>query len=233
VKISREDFRRPSIIALIAANLFPLVGVMFWHWDAFYVVLLYWVENLIVGFYTILKIFFAKAERPAFRFFRIFPAAFFTLHYVGFCGGHGLFILFLFGDKDAEPFPQGEAWPCFLVFLQLLINVIRQLFAVLPRQMLLILAGLFVSHGIAFVNNYLLNGEYLTAKTKNIMGEPYPRIFVLHIAIIIGAFFTMALGSPIALLVVLVILKTAFEISWQLKRKQKPKNLRMLESLLL
>jgi len=225
VKISREDFRRPSVIALIAANLFPLIGVVFWHWDAFYVVLLYWAENLIVGFYTILKIFFAKAEHPVERLLRIFPAAFFVLHYGGFCGGHGLFILFLFGNKEFNPFPGDNAWPCLLIFLQLLINVIRQLLTVLPRDMLLILTGLFISHGIGFVNNYLLNGEYLTAKTKNIMGEPYPRIVVLHIAIIFGAFLTMALDSPIALLVVLIILKTAFELSWHLKHRsiiQKP-----------
>jgi len=221
VNQSRKDILRPSNIGLVAANLLPLAGVLFWRWNAFYVVLLYWAENLIVGFYAILKMFFAKAEHPIERLFRIFPAAFFVLHYGGFCGGHGLFILFLFGNKELNLFPGNNAWPCILVFLQLLINVIRQLFTVMPWDMLLILTGLFLSHGVGFVNNYLLNGEYLTAKTQKLMHEPYPRIVVLHIAIILGAFLTTALGSPIGLLVALVILKTAFELSWQLKHQQK------------
>lgn len=228
MKIDKAILKQPSTISLIIANLFPLIGVIFFSWDAFYVVLLYWVENLIVGFYTILKIFFAKAEHNIVRIFRSFPAAFFTFHYGAFCGVHGLFILVLFGNKDIHPFPKGQAWPCFFVFIQLFVNVIRHLFAAMPKEMFLIITAL-LSHGIGFVNNYLLNGAYLTAKTKKLMHEPYPRIFVLHIAIIIGGFLTMSMGSPIGALIVLVILKTAFEISWQLKRQQKPKNLRTLE----
>ena len=225
MKIDKATLRQPSTITLITANLFPLVGVIFFGWDAFYVVLLYWAENLIVGFYTILKIFFAEAEHHIERVFRIFPAAFFTLHYGGFCGGHGLFILVLFGNKDIQPFPKGQAWPCIFVFLQLLINVIRQLFTVIPKEMLLILAALLVSHGVGFVNNYLLNGAYLNVKTQKLMHDPYPRIIVLHIAIIFGGFATMALGSPIGLLIVFILLKTAFEFSWQFKFQQKTKKL--------
>ena len=225
MNFDKATLRKPSIITLIIANLFPLIGVIFFKWDAFYVVLLYWVENLIVGFYTILKIFFAKAEHNIARVFRLFPAAFFTLHYGGFCGAHGLFILFLFGKKEFDPIPGNNAWPCIFVFLQLLINVIRQLFTVVPKEMLFILAALFVSHGVGFVNNYLLNDSYLTAKTQKLMHEPYPRIFVLHIAIIFGGFATMALGSPIGLLIVFILLKTAFEFSWQFKFQQKTKKL--------
>lgn len=224
MKIDKATLRQPSTISLIIANLFPLVGVIFFGWDTFLVVLLYWLENLIVGFYTILKIFFAYTENPLDRIFRIFPAAFFTFHYGAFCGVHGLFILFLFGNKDAEPFPQGDAWPCFFVFIQLFVNVIRHLFEAMPKEMLLILTALMISHGIGFVNNYLLNGAYLNATTKKLMNEPYPRMAVLHISIILGAFLIAAFGSPIGILIVLVILKTAFEISWHTKHPGKPLN---------
>ena len=33
---------QPSSLILIAANLVPLVGVIFWDWDAFVLLMLYW-----------------------------------------------------------------------------------------------------------------------------------------------------------------------------------------------
>ena len=40
---------KPSAWALIAANVLPLLGVLFWDWDAFAIVALYWVENVVIG----------------------------------------------------------------------------------------------------------------------------------------------------------------------------------------
>ena len=53
------------VIALLAANAIPLFGVLFLEWDAFFIVLLYWSENLVIGFYNILKIAFAAVPQPA------------------------------------------------------------------------------------------------------------------------------------------------------------------------
>jgi hypothetical protein len=52
------------LLTLVAANTVPLWGVLFLGWDAFYIVLLYWAENLAVGFYNILKIAFVKVPHP-------------------------------------------------------------------------------------------------------------------------------------------------------------------------
>ncbi|MHC4434296.1 MAG: DUF6498-containing protein, partial [Planctomycetota bacterium] len=51
-----------SLLALAAANVIPLFGAIFWGWDAGNIVLLYWAENLAVGFYNVLKIAFAKVS---------------------------------------------------------------------------------------------------------------------------------------------------------------------------
>jgi hypothetical protein len=56
--------------------------------------------------------------------------------------------------------------------------------------------ALFVSHGVSFVQNYLLKGEYAAARPEKLMGSPYGRIVVMHIAILAGGFLTMAIGSP-------------------------------------
>ena len=82
-------------------------------------------------------------------------------------------------------------------------------------------AALFISHGISFVSNYLLKGEYLHATSLQLMLGPYSRIAVLQIAIIFGAILTIVIGSPLAILIVLVILKTIIDIKLHLRERQK------------
>jgi hypothetical protein len=51
----REHAARHQQLALILANLVPLAGVLFWDWDIFNIVVLYWFENVIIGGINILK----------------------------------------------------------------------------------------------------------------------------------------------------------------------------------
>jgi hypothetical protein len=81
-----------------------------------------------------------------------------------------------------------------------------------PPGMVLPFLGLVVSHGVSFVQNFLLAGEYKKTSLKEEMGAPYSRIVVLHIAIIAAGVPVMLLGSPAPLLVVLVGLKLAMDI---------------------
>jgi hypothetical protein len=46
----------PSTLVLLAANLLPLAGVLFWGWDAFVLLVLYWMETAAIGFWTIARI---------------------------------------------------------------------------------------------------------------------------------------------------------------------------------
>ena len=39
----------PSILFLIAANLVPLYGVFQWGWKVGDILILYWIENVIIG----------------------------------------------------------------------------------------------------------------------------------------------------------------------------------------
>lgn len=92
------------LLVLIGANAVPLWGVLVLDWDAFYIVLLYWAENLAIGFYNILKIAFAKVPRPAEHLGKLFLIPFFIIHYGGFTGIHGLFVLALFKKSEGEFF---------------------------------------------------------------------------------------------------------------------------------
>ena len=208
------------LLTLIAANTIPVWGVLFLGWDAFYIVILYWAENLAVGFYNILKIAFARVPRPIEHLGKLFLIPFFIIHYGGFMAVHGLFILVLF-KKSTGGFLSGNTWPCFLVFVQMLLNVIKQAYSVMTVPMKYALAGLFLSHGVSFVDNFLLKREFASARPDKLMGSPYSRIVVMHIAIIVGAFFTFAIGSPVALLVVLIVLKTVLDVKLHLREHTK------------
>ena len=76
------------------------------------------------------------------------------------------------------------------------------------------------SHGASFFLNYLGRGEYLTATPGGQMGRVYGRVVVLHLTIIFGSFVVAFLGSPIGALLVLVVLKTAFDLGLHLRERR-------------
>ena len=214
------------LLALVVANAVPLWGVLFLGWDAFYIVLLYWAENIAVGFYGILKIALDKAPNLTAHLGRLLFIPFLAFHYGAFMGVHGFFILVLFKKSDGQ-FIQGNEWPCFLVFIQLLVNVIKEAYALMPANMKYALAALFVSHGISFIYNYLLKKGFASIASRPLMAEPYVRLVVMHITIIAGGIFATAIGEPTVILLGLVFLKIVLEVKLYLRehrKKQKSKS---------
>ena len=56
-----------SVLSLVGANLVPLLGVLLLDWDAAVIVLLYWTENVVIGFYNILRTTLVKVDSPVFH----------------------------------------------------------------------------------------------------------------------------------------------------------------------
>jgi hypothetical protein len=213
--ISHKNLQKPSlsIQALTVANLVPLFGVVFLGWEAAAIVLLYWIENLIIGLFNVIRMILVKVESAAGQFQKLFMIPFFCVHFGGFCAVHGFFLLTFFkigGDLNA--FTPGSPWMGHLIFLQLLYSVVMQLWQSRPPGLEWPLLGLAVSHGISFVKNFLLGQEYLSLKINQIMMRPYKRIVLMHVAIIAGGVFVMMLGSPVGLLCVLIFFKISMDI---------------------
>ena len=199
-----------ALAFLVAMNLIPIVGVLWLDWDLASIIVLYWLENLVVGFYTILKMLHLKGLAA------LFPAAFFCLHYGAFCGVHGMFVLMFTseGGMAGDAFPSGEeAWPAHLAFIQMLVMAVQRMLNAAAPGVVLAWFGLFVSHGLSLLLNYFQGGEYRRSEIKTLMSAPYKRIAVLHVAIIAGGWGIMVLGSPLVLLIALVALKIALDIS--------------------
>ena len=206
--------RRASLAALVGVNLLPLLGVLLLDWDVSALVLLYWSENLVIGFYTLVKMFIQSPLGG------LASGAFFLIHYGGFCAVHGVFIMALLVDGDCEPFP-GDPWPLVLVFPQLLFNVAGQVFAYASTEWMVTFFAMFISHGLSFAMNFLWGPERHEVTVKSLMGAPYGRIVVLHVAIIFGSFAVMALGQPVFMLMILVLLKLAMDVGLHLRQHRK------------
>ncbi len=199
-----------STLALVAANCVPLVGVIFLRWDLLLVMAAYWLENVVVGFYNVLRMLIAAQPRR--RPEKIFGVVFFALHYGGFTVGHGVFIFALFGPET----PPGAGLG------------IGELLAARQAALLVVLGGLFASHGVSFVANYLLKKEYLRAGVGRLLFGPYARIVVLHVTVVLGGGLITLTRLPQAALCLLVALKTALDLFAHRREHRKlaepPKN---------
>jgi hypothetical protein len=98
---------KPAALILLAANLVPLIGVLAWGWDAFVLLVLYWLETAVVAFWTVLRIAtMRRGSLGALKFDHqpgpaspIAMAAFITLHAGIFMGVHFMFLWTLFSGE--------------------------------------------------------------------------------------------------------------------------------------
>ena len=111
-----------------------------------------------------------------------------------------------------DAFSLQDPWPGPLVFVQLLVSVVTQLWESRPAGFEWPALGLAVSHGISFIRNYLIGGEYLAQSIGKLMSRPYKRIVLMHVAIIAGGVPIMMLGSPVPLLCILIVLKIVMDV---------------------
>ncbi|HUK20077.1 MAG TPA: DUF6498-containing protein [Gemmatimonadales bacterium] len=186
----------PSIIALLVSNAFPLAGVLLLGWKVFPLVFLYWLENAVVGGFTVAKLLTADPRDSVSWVAKLFLVPFFVFHFGMFTYIHGVLVMGLFGPKTGQPFH----------LLAMVPGVIRANDLAWP------VATMVLSHGLSFYSNYLKNGEYQRAALGVLMAQPYSRIVVLHLTVLFGGWIVMLLGAPIGALVVLVVVKTAVDL---------------------
>ncbi|MBP7768210.1 hypothetical protein KA082_00040 [Candidatus Woesebacteria bacterium] len=182
-------------LSIIISNVIPLYGVIFLGWKIDAILFIYWCETVIIGFYTILKIFFANfltAESRSWIISKINITLFFLIHFGGFSVMHGVAILALIGYFNALQYTE---IPAFILSLSIPI------------------LSIFISHGISFIKNYIIGGESKKAIIQDVMSYPYERIFLTQIIIIIGGFIYFSfLHSYIVYLVLLIISKIILDI---------------------
>jgi uncharacterized protein DUF6498 len=189
----------PSTLVLIAANLLPVFGAIFWGWDLGKLMLLYWAESAIIGLFNLCKIVVIG------RWSALLAGPFFLGHFGGFMAVHFLFLyeIFIqgsFNDSTGSHSP-GDVARHFLVLWPALL-------------------ALFVSHGYSFFRNFIGRREYLGRRVQDQMGEPYSRIVFMHMVIIFGGGLSLVLGDPAPVLIMVILLKIVVDVRAHLKERR-------------
>ena len=194
---------RASALALVVANLVPLYGALALGWKVAPIMVFYWTENLVVGFFNALKMSRAQGPvgdsrmtlngRPVTQGSRKALILFFAVHYGFFTLGHGVFIMAVFGPGLKNAF----------------------------TELGLALLVLSASHGISFRRNFIGRGEYLRVSFARLFWQPYARVVIMHLTILVGGTLAASMGSPVGALLVLVALKTLIDLAahWLERRK--------------
>jgi hypothetical protein len=197
-----------AVVALVVANLIPLVGVLVLDWSVWNILVIYWLENGIVGVINVLKMSAATGEeasgltlamtingQPATSVSKLGLIPFFVMHYGIFWLVHGIFVLTL---------------PAFLSIASdtpMELGLGAVMFAA---------AGLAISHGLSFWWNFLRGGEYRRTTPAMLMFQPYRRLVALHLTIIFGALGVSFTGAPAAAVAILVGVKTLLDLGLHL-----------------
>lgn len=198
----------PSAIALIAANALPIFGVIWLDWDVYLVILLYWLENGVIGLFTIMRLLFSTSPEPRKLSMKLLGTPFFCIHYGGFWIGHGLFVLVAFGPLKSHGMPT------------LPMLGVTVLDAIRVNALWWALVGLAVSHAYSFIWNFLLKGERNKAYIVELQEAPYGRVVVLHLFIMASGFLMMQLHSPVLGMIALAIVKTVVDL-WSHGRERQ------------
>lgn len=165
---------------LIGSNLFTIALALVEGWGLSTVLVIYWWQNIIIGFFNVIRILTlqditvkGKGNIPlsAFIYGKIFLAGFFALHYGFFHFGYYEFISGAFRSVDAK-----------YVFLASLV--------------------FFANHLFSFIYNFKENSE--PKDIGNIMFSPYQRIVPMHITIMAGIFILLIFRGALAEKLVLV-----------------------------
>lgn len=217
-----------DVATLLLANAVPLLGVIIWGWDIRSILVIYWCESGVIGFYNALKMLRIGGVRA------IGPLIFFTIHYGIFMMAHLVFILVLGQRGQIGHLTQSPA------------ELAAETFG---WEVWVAVAALMVSHGVSYLVNFIGGREFdperqwraieraggaavmdqWAAELDQRPGEreralriigvmrqmfaPYSRIVLMHVTIIFGAMPMILLGwTAWPLLAMLIIGKTAMDL---------------------
>lgn len=173
----------------ILSNLIPLAGVAWFGWNSFDLLALYWIENLVVLAFVLWTIRIVNARGQD----RISPREIekFYTFFLGFALIFGVFIFV---------FP--------VLFLRVPFDFWQK------PHMVWAAAGLVVSHAVTFVEHTMTGPRSRRVTLSGIVDRAMLRIPAMVFGTVVGIMTLVAFGTATSGLVVLVLLKIGFEVSF-------------------
>lgn len=185
------------LVLILLLNLIPVGGVLFLGWQAAQILLLYWVENVIVGALALSRILTAQGvlapppgQKPDSR---AATGCFFILHYGVFTLVHGVFTVILAvrlaGDATTM-------W--------------TQTLGDGAFHVMVLAAAAF--QVVAMIRDWWMSGLWRRSSPIEEMFRPYGRIVVMHVTVLGAAWAMDSLGAPAWAVLILCLAKAALEV---------------------
>jgi hypothetical protein len=198
-KLTRAD------IFLIAANLIPVFGVWFLGWSATDAFIVYALETLIVGLMTLIKLGIITLFRGKDTWYNqgsstqvsgLFFMFFFIMHF-------GLFALVqtTIFSQTADIVPPGKGMFHFFFYWYEYIN----------EDIAIMLGGIVISYIVRSIIPFIVKAEYKTTPMMYVMFQPYGRIFIQQLTVILGSMF-LSFGFGKGFILVFAAAKILFEV---------------------
>lgn len=197
--------RNPVALSGVLVDLLPIWGVLVWGWDAIALVMLYWLENLLLGARTLARIIAANiAENRLWGLLTgLGTCAFFIVHYGIFNFGHGGILLEVFGVWQ-----ELEGLNTLPGSIKALIG--GALSTGIHMEWVLLVLGAW--YAFAFVHDDMLTGDWMKLKSTNVMFEPYGRLIVFHLAVFFVAGMLEFLGDAGLGALILVLARATWRL---------------------
>jgi Family of unknown function (DUF6498) len=198
-------------LATLIGNLIPLYGVLYWGWDTFQLLMLYWTETAIIAGFTLLRL--SRLSGPergeitvngkpqdASQFMLV---GFFALHAGIFIFVH-LILLWAFFSWDWLKKVHGVGSFFFELYGA------NYIWAALLFMVIASAVSFLVESGKPAERSVGADGK-ATDRVLPIVGGLYARIVIMQVAIIFGAIISGMAGS-LAPLVIVIVLKTLVDV---------------------
>ena len=215
--------RTLNVLIGLLGNLIPLYGVLYWQWDAFQLLMLYWTETVIIAFWTIIgitripvdqlgAITVGGQEKPATH---KLLCGYFTLVAAVFIPGHLGFLWIFFSGEWLNKvsgsssilyalFVADGLWLALIfMFVSAWISYLSSTRPAYPRT---------IERGRAPKQASGQAGEAGSDAVGEVVGGLFVRIFIMQAAIIFGGMLARTYGS-IAPLLIVIGCKTLVDVS--------------------
>jgi hypothetical protein len=190
---------------IIASNLIPVLGVWFFEWSATEVFIVYALETLITGILTVLKLLISTLARKQDAWYNngassrvsgFFFIIFFILHFGVFAAVQtGLF------SSVAKINPPGSG-PMHFFF---------HWWEYITGDIAWMLGGFLISYLARDFLPFVIKKEYTTLPMMILMFQPYGRIFIQQVTVILGSMF-LSFGAGKIFVLVFASVKIFFEM---------------------
>lgn len=191
-----------SLTVMALANLLPILGFVFSDWNLYELMTLYWVENVIIGVFTVLKMLNVDNDSVA-DDRKILTAVPPFMVYFLLCFLQVILIQVIF-QKFLPPLSPEETW---LEGWHRMVGFFSFAFV----QLKWVVLAMALSHGFSYVYDYNLGGERYRTSLKKLWYLPGSRLIVIMVIIMTAAGQLEAMNS---LTVFMVIIAVKIALEW-------------------